>query len=138
MGARIQRFEDVEAWQKARELSRHVYRVSGAGVFARDHNLVSQIRRAAISTMSNIAEGFERRSDKEFLHFLGVARGSAAEVRSLLYLAHDVGLLADAEFEELCRVTAETTRLISGLMRYLKTAKSKGRAPDQETVDRRP
>ena len=89
--ATFERFEDIEAWQKARELTREIYRVSRQGEFARDFDLRSQIRRAAVSIMSNIAEGFERDGVKEFSQFLSTSTGSAGEVASDLYVALDQG-----------------------------------------------
>jgi four helix bundle protein len=88
--AKIKRFEDIKAWQAARELVSAVYRVSGKGKFEKDFGLRDQIRRAAVSVMSNIAEGFERCSDKEFNRFLYIAKGSAGEVRSHLFVALDL------------------------------------------------
>jgi four helix bundle protein len=88
MGA--ERFEDLIAWQKARELARIVYQVSRKEAFAKDFGLASQVQRAAVSIMSNIAEGFERSNPREFHHFLVVAKASCAEVRSQLYLALDI------------------------------------------------
>jgi four helix bundle protein len=80
--ARIERFEDIEAWQQARELTRAIYAVSNEGRFSRDFGLRDQIRRAAVSVMSNIAEGFERHGDTEFRRFLAIAKGSAGEVKA--------------------------------------------------------
>jgi four helix bundle protein len=87
---RAQRFEDLIAWQKARLLTKSIYEITQQGAFARDFGLSSQIQRAAVSVMSNIAEGFERRSLNEFHHFLLVAKASCAEVRSQLYVAFDI------------------------------------------------
>ena len=81
----IRRFEDILAWQKARVLTREIYKASSVGEFARDFGLKNQIRRASVSTMSNIAEGFERATPNEFCRFLGIAKGSGAEVRSDLH-----------------------------------------------------
>src|ERR1044071_9935221 len=89
MGSDIRRFEDLIAWQKARALSSAAYRVTGSGTFAKDYELMRQIRRAVISIMSNIAEGYERGKPSEFHQFLCVAKGSCAEVRSQLYTALD-------------------------------------------------
>ena len=89
--ATIQRFEEIEAWQVARELTRSVYECSKSGSFAKDFALRDQIRRAAISVMSNIAEGFERGGNAEFIQFLSIAKGSAAEVETQLYVALDQG-----------------------------------------------
>jgi four helix bundle protein len=117
----FKRFEEIESWKKARELSRRVYDVSKAGAFQKDFGLKDQIRRACVSVMSNIAEGFERNSGNEFFRFLAIAKGSAGEVRSQLYVASDQGYLSQSEFEELHRIAVETSRLIAGLMNYLDT-----------------
>lgn len=87
--ATIEKFEDIEAWKKARELTRDVYTASKQAAFAKDFGLKDQIRRAAVSIMSNIAEGFERGGDKEFAQFIALAKGSSAEVRAQLYVALD-------------------------------------------------
>ena len=89
--ARIEKFEDMVSWQKARQLTRLIYRVTKTGQFAKDFGLRDQIRRAAVSILSNIAEGFERGGDKEFRQFLSQAKGSCAEVRAQLYIALDEG-----------------------------------------------
>ena len=115
----ITRFEEIQAWQQGRELARLVYAVTAQGEFARDFALRDQIRRATISVLSNIAEGFERGGNKEFRHFLSIARGSAGEVRAQLYVALDVGLLSQQQFDELHPLVTQTGRLIAGLMRYL-------------------
>jgi four helix bundle protein len=91
--ATIERFEDVQAWQKARELVREVYKLRSEGPLSRDFGLRDQLCRAAVSSMSNVAGGFARTSDKDFAHFLDVARGSVMEVQSLLYVALDVGYI---------------------------------------------
>jgi four helix bundle protein len=111
----VQRFEDLIAWQKARELAREVYQVSRKDVFARDFGLSSQLQRAAVSIMSNIAEGYERSNPREFHHFLVIAKGSCAEVRSQLYLAMDIGYLNQEEFALLHRLAEEVGRIIGGL-----------------------
>ena len=121
MTAHVKRFEDLEAWQIARELSNRVYGVTSKGPVSKDYGFVDQIRRAAVSVMNNIAEGFERGSNKEFVKFLFIARGSAGEVRSLLYVGLDQGYLANSEFSEcrdLCiRSSQITWALIKGLRR---------------------
>jgi four helix bundle protein len=109
------RFEDLVAWQRARELTMQIYRATSDGPFARDFGLKDQIQRAATSIMSNIAEGFERYRPAEFHQFLSVAKGSCGEVRSQLYVAVDVGYIAAASFDELARLANETGRLIAGL-----------------------
>jgi len=113
-------FEEMAAWQKARELTRRIYSITTRDKFRRDFGLVDQIRRASVSVMSNIAEGFERRGSKEFAFFLSVAKGSVGEVRAQLYVAMDQGYLDKLTFGELCLLTTDTGRLIGGLARYLR------------------
>src|SRR6266705_4343581 len=117
--ARLERFEDVDAWKVARELTKSVYQVTAAGKFSRDFGLRDQIRRAAVSILSNIAEGFERGGDKEFLQFLSVAKGSCGETRAQLYVALDQAYISVEEYELLFNSAMEVSQLISGLMRYL-------------------
>ena len=111
----IQRFEDLVAWQKARSLSAMVYRITAHGDFARDFVLRDQIRRAAVSVMSNIAEGYERGGASEFHRFLSIAKGSCAELRSQLYIALDAGYLNNEIFEESHAQATEVARIIGGL-----------------------
>jgi len=118
--AGIKRFEEIMAWQKARELVRETYRVCGVAPFSRDFGLKDQICRAAVSAMTNVAEGFGRKSSKDFAHFLDVARGSALEVQSLLYVARDLNYLQATEFEKLYQIAAETISLIAGFTSYLR------------------
>jgi four helix bundle protein len=124
--AKIERFEDLMSWQKARELNRLVYKISRQGAFAKDFGLRDQIRRASISVMSNIAEGFERGGDKEFIQFLSNAKGSCGEVRCQLYAALDESYLSAAEFKELFERSLEVGRLISGMMTYLQHSELRG------------
>ena len=124
--ASIERFEDIEAWKLARQATRHIYKVSSVGAFSRDFALVNQIRRAAISVMSNIAEGFERGGNREFLQFLAIAKGSCGEVRSQLYIAADQNYFDKTTFDEIARVVVETSRTISGFMKYLQGAPERG------------
>jgi four helix bundle protein len=112
---KIEKFEDIIAWQKARVLTKMVYDVTSDGPFARDFGLRDQIRRAAVSIMSNIAEGYERISPAEFHRFLLISRASCAEVRSQLYIAFDVGYLKRTTFDELQTAALEVARLISAL-----------------------
>jgi len=116
---KIERFEDVQAWQRARELNRKIYTVTGKGEFFKDFALRDQIRRAAISIMLNIAEGFARRSNKEFKQFLFIAHGSAAEVQSALYIAKDQNYIDDGEFQTLYQDTEEVSKMIAGFIKYL-------------------
>ena len=124
--ASIERFEDIEAWQKARELTKLVYEITRSGEFARDYGLRDQIRRAAVSILSNIAEGFERGGDKEFRQLLTVAKGSAGEVRSQLYVALDAGFISEEQFRRLNGLTLEVGRLAAGFIRYLGSSSYKG------------
>ncbi len=118
--AKIDKFEDIIAWQKARTLTRTIYDLTnGKAKFSRDFGLRDQIRRASVSTMSNIAEGFARRRDKEFGRFLAIALGSAAEVQSQLYVALDQRYVTDKEFSDAYDTAAETARLINGFIQYL-------------------
>ena len=120
--ASIERFEDIKAWQKARELVRTVYSLSTPTTkMGKDFGLRDQIRRASVSVMSNIAEGFARRGDKEFKRFLSIALGSAAEVQSQLYAALDLNYITKKEFQEAYNVALETGKLNTGFMQYLKT-----------------
>jgi four helix bundle protein len=111
----VQRFEDLIAWQKARVLTAEIYRSTGQGSFARDFGLRDQIQRAAVSVMSNIAEGFDRGSRAEFHQFLVIAKASCAEVRSQLYVAFDIGHVDEPEFDRLRAQTEELSRVIGGL-----------------------
>ena len=112
---KAERFEDSVAWQKARELTREIYDVTRSGLFAKDFGLRDQIQRSSVSIMSNIAEGFDRASRAEFHQFLVVAKGSAAEVRSQLYIAYDVGYLDKNSFSNLMILAEELSRIINGL-----------------------
>lgn len=112
---KVDRFEDLIAWQKARELTREIYKVTQSGSFAKDFGLCDQIRRASVSLMSNIAEGFDRASRAEFHQFLVIAKGSAAEVRSQLYVAYDIGYIDQETFSRLKNLAEETARITNGL-----------------------
>jgi len=125
--ATFQSFEEIEAWQKARELVKAVYAATGYGSFSKDFGLRDQIRRAGSSIMSNVAEGFERDGTREFIQFLSIAKGSAGEVKSQLYIAVDQGYLTKAEFDTLVALVDETGRMIAGLMAYLKQSGIKGK-----------
>jgi four helix bundle protein len=121
----IERFEDLIAWQKARELTKVIYDMTEKGKFARDFGLKDQIQRATVSVMSNIAEGFERASRPEFARYLDIARGSCGEVRSQLYVAYDIGYLQKHEFETLRAMAIETSKVIAGLIQTVKNPKSR-------------
>ena len=124
--ATFQKFEDIEAWQRARKLTREIYTVSNENPFSKDFGLRDQIRKASVSIMSNIAEGFERGGTKEFIQFLSIAKGSSGELRSQLYVALDQGYLKEEIFDRLLVTALETSRMISGLINYLRKSKMKG------------
>lgn len=125
----ITRFEDIEGWQRARELTKNVYQLTSKGEWSRDFGLRDQIRRAAVSAMSNVAEGFERRGDVEFRRFLAMAKASAGEVRSQLYVALDLGYVTEQQFASAFKLAERTSSTIGAFITYLKgkTAESKER-----------
>ena len=121
--ATIHRFEDLLVWQKAREFTREIYKALRD---CRDYGFCDQIQRAVVSVMSNIAEGFERGGNQEFLQFLSIAKGSAGEVRSQLYLALDQDYIDHAAFERLRGLAVEVSGKLGGLIAYLKASGMKG------------
>lgn len=118
--AEISHFEDIMAWKRARELVKKVYQATNRKAFSQDYGLRDQIRRASVSIVSNIAEGFSRQTDREFIQFLYMAKGSASEVQSQLYVASDLDYLGKEEFSKLYNDADEVAKLISGFIRYLK------------------
>jgi four helix bundle protein len=123
---KIEKFEDVIAWQKARVLTKEIYTSTKVGSFARDFGLRDQIQRASVSTMANIAEGFERGGDKEFIQFLSNSKGSCGEVKSHLYVAVDQEYITRARFDQLYENANEVGRLLSGFMSYLRDSELRG------------
>ena len=115
MESRVVKFEDLIAWQKARELTRRVYEITRTGEFAKDFRLSGQIQSAAVSIISNIAEGFERSRLGEFHQFLSTAKASCAELRSQLYVALDVRYIDERMFHDLRLQAEEVGRIIDGL-----------------------
>ncbi len=113
--SKVERFEDLIAWQKARILTKDIYQVTQQSKFARDFGLSGQIQRAAVSIMSNIAEGFERTHLGEFHQFLSIAKSSCAELRSQLYVALDIGYLEQVKFNQLLTQAEEVAKIIGGL-----------------------
>jgi len=111
----VNRFEDSIAWQRARGMAAEIYAVTSKPPFSRDFGLASQIQRAAVSVMANIAEGFDLYADNQFHHALTIAKASCAEVRSHLYIAHDIGYLDQVQFNQLIELNIEVTRLVSAL-----------------------
>jgi four helix bundle protein len=118
--ATFKRFEDIVAWQKSREVTARVYELTQRGSFSKDFGLRDQIRRASVSVMANIAEGFGRRSDKEFANYLNMAHGSAAECQSHLYVALDLKYLTEIEFQHVYSKFDECSRMIISLSHHLR------------------
>ncbi len=124
--ATIERFEDIDSWKSAREVTRLIYEISSDGKFAKDFALCNQIRRASISVLSNIAEGFEREGNREFINFLSIAKGSCGEVRAQLFIALDQEYIDTEKFAWVSAKLIETSRLIAGFMRYLQQSELRG------------
>ncbi|MGD9158678.1 MAG: four helix bundle protein [Desulfobacteraceae bacterium] len=124
--APIEKFEDMDVWQHARVMAKSIYSISGEGNFFKDYGLKDQIQRAAVSVMSNIAEGFERGSNKEFIQFLFIAKGSAGEIRSQLYVAFDLGYIPENKFKKLNTEVLVISQQLSGFIKYLKESKMTG------------
>ncbi len=122
----VKHFEDLEIWKEARRLTKEIYRITSGQKFSKDFSLRGQIRSAAVSVMSNIAEGFERAGNQEFSQFLYVAKGSCGEVRSQLYVAVDQGYIFAKELEELLSSFKRLSSMIGSLITYLKHSGMKG------------
>jgi four helix bundle protein len=119
--ATAKRFEDLEVWQKAKELTNLVYSLSSSGSFSRDFGLRDQLRRAAVSITSNIAEGFESRTQVLFIQYLGRAKGSAGELRAQLYIAKDQGYVSEEEFKTALSLAEICSRQLARLIQYLES-----------------
>jgi len=117
--AAFRKFEDILAWQKARDSTKRIYQETAMAEFSKDYDLRGQIRRASISIMANIAEGFGRNSDKEFANFLNIAHGSASEVQSHLYIAFDLSYVDRETFDGLYGAMDEICRMLYALRRKL-------------------
>ncbi|MFQ5538904.1 MAG: four helix bundle protein [Candidatus Binatia bacterium] len=126
--SRIERFEELIAWQKARDLSRAIYQITRQGALGTDFGLLGQIQRAGVSVMSNIAEGFERGGRAEFHQFLSTAKASCVEVRSLLYVALDVGYIDQIRFDQLLASAEEVARIVGGLRASVEKQRNEKRA----------
>ncbi|SEC18344.1 four helix bundle protein [Tenacibaculum sp. MAR_2009_124] len=118
----IKSFEDIESWKQSRLFNQLIYDATNNFKFDKDNDLRRQIRRASVSISSNIAEGFERNTDKEFIHFLYIAKASAGEIRSQLYLSYDLKYISENDFNELKSKVIEISKTISGLIKYLKNS----------------
>jgi len=121
--SRIEKFEDIQGWQKARKLTTQIYKATQAPAFSKDYGLADQIRRAAVSSMANIAEGFGRESTQEFIRFLHIANASALEVQSHLYVAKDLGYIEASDFDSCYQQAHSVSRLIGGFINYLKKSR---------------
>ena len=124
--ATFKKFEDIEAWQKARILSQQINTISKYPNFREDPDLKRQIKRSVGSAMDNIDEGFERGSKKEFVQFLSISKGSVGETRSQLYRALDQEIVTQEQFDKLCKLSEEISKMIEGLMSYLRKSELKG------------
>ena len=118
---KIDQFEEIEAWKEARKLVNRVYRVCSVNEFRKDYSLVDQIRRAAISIMANISEGFARKGNKEFIQFLFISKSSAAELQSHLYVAIDRAYIDKLKFDELYQDADKIQRQLSNFIKYLQS-----------------
>ena len=127
----ITRFEDIESWKTARQLTNSVYAHTNQTGFNRDFGLRDQIRRASVSIMSNIAEGFESRTDVQFINFLGMARASAGEVRAQLYIALDQKYITEEQFKETYTMAQTCARQISNFIKYLEANPRPRRISDE-------
>ena len=121
--SKFRSFEEINSWQKSRIFNKKIYLVTENSNFKKDFDFVRQIRRASLSISSNIAEGFERNTDKEFVYFLYVAKASAGEVRSQLYLAFDLEYIIKEEFEMLLNSVTEISKLLRGFIKYLESSR---------------
>jgi four helix bundle protein len=128
------RFEDLEVWQKAKELTNLIYNDSSDGAFARDFGLRDQMRRAAVSIMSNIAEGFESQTQAMFIKYLAHAKGSAGELRAQLYIARDQGYITDEEFKTTFSMVEICSKQLSRFMQYLESQPNARRVREEGVI----
>ena len=124
--ASFKKFKDINAWQKSRELSKVIFSLINKKEFKNDRSLVWQITKSSGSMMDNIAEGFERGGNKEFIQFLAIAKGSSAEVRSQLYRALDQNFISENELSEAYDLATEISKMIHNLIKYIKSTEYKG------------
>ena len=129
---KITRFEDIEAWQEARRLVDLVYEaINGNQNFQKDYRLVNQIQGAAVSAMANIAEGFSRKSNKEFIQYLFISKSSSAEVQSHLYVALDQKYITKQVFQKIYKQAEKVSKMDSGFIKYLRSQLNKPNKPKQ-------
>lgn len=126
IGARVQEFEELHVYQQARDLTNQIYEITRQGSFSKDYGLANQIRRASVSIMSNLAEGFERGTNTEFIQFLFIAKGSCGEVRAQLAIAFDQKYLEEDTYQSLVDQCRRISGMLSNLITYLKSSKFKG------------
>lgn len=130
VGRAAEGFEDLHVYQRARELTNAIYRRTREGRFARDLGLAEQIRRASVSIMSNVAEGFERGATKEFIQFLYIAKGSCGEVRAQLAIAGDQGYISQADYDGLHDLSRRVSGMLSNLIAHLQRSSYRGEKHD--------
>ncbi len=128
------RFEELEVWQKAKELTSLIHRLSSSGTFARDFGLRDQMRRASVSVMSNIAEGFESQTQALFIRFLGHAKGSAGELRAQLYVALEQEYITSEEFQSAFSLAELCSKKLAKFIQYLESQPNSRRVREDEIV----
>lgn len=136
-GSRVQSFEDLNVYKQARDLTNKIYEITRQGSFSKDYGLVDQIRRASVSIMSNIAEGFERGTNAEFIQFLYIAKGSCGEVRAQLTIAFDQKYIDENNYRSLVDQCRRISGMLSNLIAYLKSSRlksSKFRVPQTKSM----
>ena len=124
--SKIEKVEDLISWQKSKDLTIEIYKITKNNTFSKDFGLCNQIQRSAVSIPSNIAEGFGRGGNKEFLQFLSIAKGSLYELKTQLIIAFEIGYINDVEYSKLKNDSEEISKLITGFMNYLKQSELKG------------
>lgn len=122
---KVNSFEDLQVWKDSRIMVKSIYQLTSDGKFSRDFGLREQFQRAAVSIMNNIAEGFERNNNKEYIKFLGYSKGSAGEVRSMLYVATDLGYISQDSFNTLYQMSINIITQLSNFIKYLKSGSIK-------------
>lgn len=133
----IKTFEEINAWIEARKLTKRIYEITNETRFSKDFELKDQIRRAAISIMSNISEGFDSQSNEEFIRFLIYARRSSSEVQSHLYVALDQKYISQESFKEAYEKAIYTSKLINAFIRYLRSSGKRNKGPTDKLVNRK-
>ncbi|MDL2281640.1 four helix bundle protein [Parabacteroides sp. OttesenSCG-928-G06] len=134
----VKNFEDLKTWQMGRELCKEVFRITNYELFSKDYRLKDQIKASSGSIMDNIAEGFERSGNKEFIQFLYIAKGSCGETRSQLYRALDYNYITEKEFFSLRDKTIQISQAIGSFINYLKQSELKGSKYKSDASDNNP